>query len=117
MSYVIGKSRIAYPPVLHPQMGAVPFITGGIPKVASVLSVNTGGPWIGQGTAVPSYAWMINSPASPGVWIAPYVSATVASFSLSANNSGLNVKCVVGMGNATWGSGVYEAFAAGTVAP
>lgn len=118
MSYVIGKQRIAYPPVLHPQMGGPPFITGApVIKVASVLTVNTGGPWVGQGTAVPSYAWYLASSASPGVGVLAYVSATNASFSVSANNSGAQITCRVGFGNATWGSGVYDVVAPTTVVP
>ncbi len=117
MAYTIGKRMTAYPPVLHPDAGARPFLTGGLNKVGSVLTVNTGGPWVGQGTAVPSYQWFLASSASPGGGVLAYASATNASFSLSANNSGANLTCRVGFGNATWGTGVYDVVHPTTVVP
>ena len=107
MAYVIGKQITAYPPKPQPDVGAPPFLTGGIPKVASVLTANTG-VWINNVGAF-AYQWYVGS-------VTAYVSATVASYSISANNSGVGLTCRVFAGNATWGTTFRDA-ATATVIP
>jgi|SRR6185312_3100286 len=107
MSYVISKKLTAYPPIPTPQAGTLPFLTGGIPKVASVLTANTG-VWNGQSASF-GFQWFVGS-------VSAYVSATVASYSISANNSGVGLTCRVFAGNATWGTN-YRDIATATVIP
>lgn len=107
MPYVISKQRIAYPPIPHPDVGAPPFITGGIPKVASVLTANTG-VWNGASVAF-AYQWLLNGALA-------YASATNASYSISANNTGAGITARVFGGNATWGT-FFRDSATATVIP
>ena len=62
MAYVIGKSRIGYPPVSHPDAGALPFFTaaggGNLNKAGSVLSAAMGSPWVGRVRKCRPYQWM-----------------------------------------------------------
>src|SRR5678815_5736151 len=107
MPFVIAKARIGYPPRPQPDVGALPFLTGGIPKVASVLTANTG-VWANNVGAF-AYQWLLNGSLA-------YASATNASYSISANNSGAGLTARVFAGNATWGTNFRDA-ATATVIP
>jgi len=74
-----------------------PFLTGGLPKAGSILTVNTGLWEGGWGTVVPSFMWFLGSASA-------YASASAASYSVSANNSATGLSCRIRMGNASWGT-------------
>lgn len=107
MSYVIGKRMIAHPPRYEPQAGSLPFMTGGLVKAGSILTLSTG-IWNGQGSANPRVQWWLGTRTA-------YASATNFSYSLSAGDAGSGLTAVLSMGNATWGTNVRQVAAAGTI--
>jgi len=108
MSFVVGKRMISALPIGYADPGAPPFVSGGIPKVGSVLTANTG-VWNGKGPFSSAFQWFVGS-------VSAYVSATNASYSISAANSGQFITCRVFANHATWGNN-YKDFATGTVIP
>ena len=107
MSYLIGKRTITASP-MGIDASAQPFVSGGIPKVGSVLTANTG-IWNGKGPFSSAFQWFIGGALA-------YASATNQSYSISANNSGQNLTCRVFAAHATHGT-KYRDFVTGTVIP
>jgi len=104
-NYTIGKRMTAFPPHAMIEQNAGPFLTGGIPKVTSVLTVATG-PWRGLGSLNPRFQWYSG--------VSSILNATNASFSVqSAGNYFLTAR--LSMGNAVWGTW-YKDVSTGTVA-
>jgi hypothetical protein len=105
MGFTIGKRMTAYPPRPTTDISGQPFLTGGIPKVGSTLTVNTG-QWRGSGSMNPRFQWY-----SGGSSI---LNATNQSFSLAAAGA-YNIAARMSMGNATWGTS-WKEVSTGTVA-
>src|SRR5262249_49445074 len=109
MAYTIGKRLTAYPPRPMPSQGMNAFLTGGLAKVGSVLTLNTGLWQSSWGTTIPAIMWFVGGASA-------YASATNLSYSCSANDSTKGLSARVRMGNASWGT--TEVWArTGTVAP
>lgn len=106
MSYNIGKQMTAYPPHATNDIGAPPFITGGLIKVGSTLTANTG-VWRGLGSLNPKFQWYFGT--------ASVVNGTNVSYSAQSAASGLT--CRMSFGNATWGTFWKDAVAPTTVIP
>ena len=104
MAFTVGKRTTAYPPRPTTDISGQPFLTGGIPKVGSVLTANTG-IWRGAGSMTPGLQWY-----SGGSSIA---NATNQSYSIQT--AGGFLTCRMSMGNATWGTS-WKDVATGTVA-
>ena len=105
MGFTIGKKMTAYPPHAMNEAGAPIALTGGIPKVGSVLSCATGA-WRGLGSMNPKFQWFSG--------VSSVANATSASFSVqSAGNYFLTAR--LSMGNAVWGTW-YKDISTGTVA-
>jgi hypothetical protein len=104
MGYTISKRMTVYPPSARNELGAPNFLTGGLPKVGSVLTMATGR-WMGLGSMNPKFQWYSGT--------ASIANATNQSFSVqSAGNYFLT--CRNSMGNAVWGTW-YKDVATGTV--
>jgi len=104
MSFTIGKQMTAYPPHATQDISGAPFLTGGIPKVGSVITANTG-IWRGLGSLNPKFQWYWGTTS--------VVNATNASFSIQSAGSFLS--CRMSFGNATWGT-YWKEVATGTIA-
>jgi len=100
MGFTVGKRMVAFPPTVRQEGGAggggnAPFINGGLPKVGSVLTANTGGAWVGHPPFNPRFQWYSGASS--------IANATNQSFSVqSAGNYFLT--CRMTHGNAKWGS-------------
>jgi hypothetical protein len=103
MAFTLKTMLTARTPRYQPMAGAPAFLTGGLPKVGSVLTANTG-QWVGQGSQNPRFQWY-----SGGSSI---LNATNASFSVQS--AGGYLTCRMSMGNATWGT-TFKDVATGTV--
>lgn len=100
MAYVIGKKLLAANPRPIIDAGAPPFVAGGIPKVGSVLTANTG-LWNGKGQFLSAFQWFLNGSLA-------YASATNQSYSISANNTGQNLTCRIFAKHATHGTSYVD---------
>lgn len=105
MSFTVRKAMTAFPPRLTPDVGAPVFLTGGLAKVGSVLTMNTG-VWNGQGPQQPKFQWYFGT--------ASVVNGTNQSQSVQSAGSWLT--CVMTQGHSKWGTTIVKAMT-GTVAP
>ena len=106
MSFTLRKGQTAYPPHPTQDIAGAGFMTGGLVKVGSVITANTG-IWRGAGALNPKFQWYFGTSS--------VANATNASFSVQSAGSGLTVRMSVG--NATWGTYWRDVVAAGTVLP
>ena len=105
MGYTIGKRMTAMPPRATPEPGGAPFLSG-LPKVGSVLTMNTG-VWNGHPPFNPKFQWYSG--------VSSIANATNQSFSVqSAGNYFLT--CRMSMGNQKYGT-TWRDGATGTIIP
>jgi hypothetical protein len=94
MAYTIGKRMVTYQPVARPEPGGAPFLTGGIPKVGSILTMQSG-VWNGHPPFNPRFQWF-----TMGTAIA---NATNSTFAIPVSASSM-LSCRMSMGNNKWGT-------------